>query len=168
MKFIEELWKLMQSDDLEGVRNITEEDLLHPERLGSTSYEKTITLLTIIISSIKQRNYEEASSNLTILSTVFNSMVEIKESPYDEFFKSLKVDEIWKKDKSLNQSLDMLSIICELNSIIKEHDEPRYWKINFWRLRSTAEKICFRPENYYDEEMFEQSFLNSVMKELLM
>lgn len=55
MKFIEELWKLMQSDDLESIRNITEEDLLHPERLGSTSYEKTITLLTIIISSTSTR-----------------------------------------------------------------------------------------------------------------
>ena len=80
MKFIEELWKLMQSDDLESVRNITEEDLLHPERLGSTSYEKPITLLTIIISGIKQRNYEEASGNLTILSTVFMKFLKSKEN----------------------------------------------------------------------------------------
>ena len=141
MKFIDELWKLIQSDDLDVVRDIAEEDLLHPERLGYTSYEKAITFIKIVISNIKQRKYEEARGYLMILSMSFNSMLEIAENPYDEFFKSLKVDEVWKEDKSVNQSLDMLSILCDLNSIIKDYDEPRYWKKDFWRLRLTAEQL---------------------------
>ena len=44
MRFIDELWKIIQSDDLNVVRDIVEEDFLNPERLGDTSYEKVITV----------------------------------------------------------------------------------------------------------------------------
>lgn len=161
MKFIDELWKLIQSDDLDGVREISEEEFLNPKSLGSTSHEKAITLIKITISNIRQRKYEEARGYLMILIMSFDSMMEIE----DEFFKSLKVDEIWKEDKTVHQSLDMLSIILELNCIIKDHNEPRYWKNDFWKLKSTAEKICHRPENYYQDEILEQSILNSIFKE---
>lgn len=168
MKFIEELWKIIKYDDLDEVKNIVEEDFLYPERLGDTSYEKVIAVLKIILSNIKQRKYEDARSLLMILSIVFNDTVEIVEKteyPQGAFFKSLKDGEIWKVDKSINQSLDMLSIICDFNSVIKEHNELRYWRKDFMGLKTTAEQICLRPETYYQDEILEQGFLNSVFKE---
>lgn len=160
MTFIDELWELIQNDNPDDTENITEY-LSQLETSEITAREKIITLLKFIVIKIKQKKYEEITIDLMILNLFFDGTI----GTDDEFFNSLKGDETWKEDKSLNQSLDMLSIICDLNKTIKEHNEPRYWKRNFSKVKRTADQICHRPDYYYQNEIFEQNFMSSVYKE---
>lgn len=159
--FLDEIIDLLNDETLCDDMEITEEDFLHPERLGETSDEIVMTILRSIITYICRRRYEEANALLALFSLAFTNVIEFRDNSYNDFLQLIKGFELWKEDKSVKQTLSLLSIICDLNCVLKKHQEPRYWKMDFWRMRSSAETICFNPEQFYSDELFEMNLFES-------
>lgn len=83
--FLDEIIDLLNDETLCDDMEITEEDFLHPERLGETSDEIVMTILRSIITYICRRRYEEANALLALFSLAFTNVIEFRDNSYNDF-----------------------------------------------------------------------------------